>query len=91
MAAGDLDCNEIVELVTDYLEGAMDAPTAAAFEAHLTICEGCRRYLDQIRRTIETTGAITGSALSPQTEAILLDAFRGLRRPVDQAGSRPMC
>ena len=82
MAAGDLDCNEIVELVTDYLEGTMDAHTAAAFEAHLTICEGCRRYLDQIRRTIETTGGIADSPLSEHTEAALLDAFRTFRRPV---------
>ncbi len=82
MAAGDLDCDEIVELVTDYLEGAMDARTAAAFEAHLTICEGCRRYLDQIRQTIDTTGVITDSALPGHTEAALLDAFRNFRRPV---------
>jgi predicted anti-sigma-YlaC factor YlaD len=81
MAARGPDCNEIVELVTEYLEGAMDARAAAAFEEHLTICEGCRRYVDQMRQTIASTGAISGVPLSAQAEAALLDAFRDFHRP----------
>ncbi len=80
MAARGLDCNEIVELVTDYLEGAMDARTAAAFEEHLQICEGCRQYVEQIRRTIITTGAVIDPPLSEQAQAALVDAFRTFHR-----------
>ncbi len=81
MTARGLDCNQIVELVTEYLEGAMDPPTRAAFEAHLLICDGCRLYVDQIRRTIETSGGLPVSALSPRAESALLDAFRNFHRP----------
>lgn len=81
MAAGDLDCNEIVELVTDYLEGAMDARTAAAFEEHLLICEGCRQYVEQIRRTIDTAGGLAHASLSGPAQASLLAAFRNFPRP----------
>ena len=76
-----LDCNEIVELVTDHLEGAMDPRTADTFEQHLTICDGCHRYVAQVRETIDTSGAIPVSGPSPQAEEALLDACRSLRRP----------
>jgi len=82
MAGHGLDCNEIVELVTEYLEGAMNERTTVAFEAHLTICQGCRRYVEQIRETIRTSGSVTDPPLSAQVEAALLDAFRSFRRPV---------
>ncbi len=81
MTARGLDCNEIVELVTDYLEGAMDARTAAAFEEHLLLCDGCRRYVEQIRRTIETSGDVADPTLSVAAQAALLEAFRNFRRP----------
>lgn len=81
MAARGLDCNEIVELVTDYLDGALDARAAAAFEDHLLICQGCRQYVEQIRRTIDTSGGIVDSPLSGSAEAALLEAFRNFHRP----------
>jgi anti-sigma factor RsiW len=81
MAARGLDCNEIVELVTDYLEGALDARTAAAFAEHLAICAGCRRYVEQIRRTIDTAGGIAGVQLSGEAETALVEAFRTFHRP----------
>lgn len=81
MAARELDCNEIVELVTDYLEGAMDARTEAAFEEHLLICEGCRQYVEQVRRTIDMSSGIVESSLSGPAEASLLEAFRSFHRP----------
>lgn len=81
MAARGLDCNEIVELVTDYLEGAMDARTAAAFEEHLHLCEGCRQYVEQIRRTIDTSGGLVDPTLSGPAQASLLEAFRNFHRP----------
>jgi anti-sigma factor RsiW len=48
----DLSCRELVELVTDYLEGAMTPEEAARFEAHVAACAGCEAYLEQVRATI---------------------------------------
>ena len=76
-----LSCNEIVEMVTDYLEGDLDQPTAAALEEHLRLCPGCDRYVDQIRETVSTLGSITSESLSPQAQSDLLKAFRTFQRP----------
>lgn len=74
-----LSCQEFVELVTDYLEGALPAEEAARFEDHIGRCTGCAAYLDQIRETIALTGRLTPESLSPEAERDLLDAFRGWR------------
>jgi predicted anti-sigma-YlaC factor YlaD len=76
-----LSCSEIVEMVTDYLEGDLDAPTAAVLDEHLRLCPGCARYVDQIRETVSTLGSITSESLSPQAQHDLLDAFRTFKRP----------
>jgi anti-sigma factor RsiW len=75
-----LACQEIVELVTDYLEGAMDAPLVASFEAHLSGCPHCTHYLEQIAAMIRVAGTISAEDLSPEFRAGLLEAFRELRR-----------
>jgi anti-sigma factor RsiW len=75
-----MTCQELVELVTDYLEGALEAEQREQFEAHLSVCPGCEEYLDQIRLTIEATGAVTEHSLEPQTRDALLSAFRNWRR-----------
>lgn len=80
-AVQGLTCQEIVELVTEYLEGTMDAGLRAAFEAHLAECEGCSHYLEQIEATIRLAGTIEPEALSPEFRAGLLEAFRDFRRP----------
>jgi anti-sigma factor RsiW len=72
----DMNCNELVELVTDYLEGRLSSADRARFEAHLAACEGCSNHLDQMRRTISTIGSIPAGSLSPEMEAALLGAFR---------------
>jgi predicted anti-sigma-YlaC factor YlaD len=72
----ELSCRELVELVTDYLEGALDASEQARFEEHLAICEGCRSYLEQMRTTIAVTGSVDDSALEPGALDRLLAAFR---------------
>ena len=73
----DLPCRELVELVTDYLTGAMAATERARFEQHLLQCGSCRRYLGQMRTTIGVTGRLREvSAPPPQVAAKLLDAFR---------------
>jgi anti-sigma factor RsiW len=74
-----LSCQELVELVTDYLEGALPAAERTRFEEHIGRCDGCRVYLEQMRRTIELTGRLTPDALSADAERALLDAFRGWR------------
>jgi anti-sigma factor RsiW len=75
----DLTCAEIVEIVTDYLEGALDPGARRLFEEHLDICEGCATYLAQMKTTIELTGDLREEDLPPETRAGLLDAFRGWR------------
>jgi anti-sigma factor RsiW len=80
-AIRELTCQEIVELVTDYLEGAMDAGIRAAFEAHLVICDGCVHYLDQLEATISLAGSDAPAALSPEFQAGLVQAFRDLELP----------
>jgi predicted anti-sigma-YlaC factor YlaD len=72
----ELSCQEIVELVTEYLEGAMDAELHASFDAHLAGCDGCTHYIDQIEATIRIAGTIEAEALSPEFRAGLLEAFR---------------
>jgi anti-sigma factor RsiW len=79
----DLLCVEFVEAVTDYLEGVMDAGDRARLEAHLAACDGCTRYLAQIRTTIELTGRLRTDdvdALGPEARADLLAAFREYKR-----------
>ena len=74
-----LSCQELVELVTDYLEGALSPDETARFDEHLARCTGCTAYLEQIRQTIVLTGRLTPESLSPEAERHLLDAFRGWR------------
>ena len=52
-----LSCKELVELVTEYLDGAMSEPERARFDAHLGICPPCVEYVAQIGRTIQAVGA----------------------------------
>ncbi|HEX3686229.1 MAG TPA: zf-HC2 domain-containing protein [Gaiellaceae bacterium] len=74
-----LSCQELVELVTDYLEGALSPEETARFDDHIGRCTGCAAYLEQIRQTIVLTGRLTPESLSPEAERALLDAFRGWR------------
>lgn len=72
-----LSCAELVEIVTDYLEDALDPPTRRRFEEHLAVCPGCEDYLDQIRATIAAAGRVTPEDLDPVPRDRLLAAFRG--------------
>ena len=71
-----MDCNELVELVTAYLDGALDADTRASFEAHLLDCDGCGNYLEQFRVTIATVGTIGSGELDPDYRGRLIETFR---------------
>jgi len=61
----DLVCQEVVELVTDYLEGALPRSEQRSFEAHLDGCEHCTEYLEQMRLTIALSGRLRTSDLTP--------------------------
>ncbi len=71
-----MDCNELVELVTAYLDGELDPDTRARFDSHLVDCDGCENYLQQFRETVRTVGKITDDELDPAFRNRLLDAFK---------------
>lgn len=75
----EMGCQELVEAVTDYLEGALPAQDRVRFETHLAGCGACEEYVVQIRRTIELSGHVDVEALSPELQQGLLDAFRRWR------------
>jgi anti-sigma factor RsiW len=75
-----LICQEVVEVITDYLEGAMDAELHSAFEAHLAGCPHCTHYLEQIEAMIRVAGTIEPQALSSEFQAGLVEAFRDWRQ-----------
>ena len=72
-----LTCAQVVELVTSYLEGGLSAAERARFDAHLSECDGCTNYLDQMRVTIAVVGRVREEDLSDEVKAGLLTAFRG--------------
>ena len=73
-------CREMVELVTEYIEGTMSPRLRAIFEAHLSVCPGCTAYLDQMRQTIRALGKLTEETIAPQARDELLKAFRDWQR-----------
>jgi anti-sigma factor RsiW len=75
----DLSCQELVELVTDYLEGALPPAEHARFEAHVAECPGCEIYLRQVRATIAIARASGELEARPEISG-LLQAFRDWNR-----------
>jgi anti-sigma factor RsiW len=73
-------CKEIVELVTDYLEDRMETLERERFERHIATCDGCERYIAQIRMTIAATGAAYEDTIPADQREGLLQAFRELVR-----------
>ena len=78
--AAPLTCQELVELITSYLEGSLPGPERARFESHLDMCAGCRHYLDQMRRTVSLVGRLSADELPSQAREELLAAFRTWKR-----------
>jgi anti-sigma factor RsiW len=78
-----MTCEQLVELVTDYLEEGLPPGRWSEVEAHLRLCPGCREYLDQMRRTIAELGDLPAPRLTPQARADLLTAFRSYCRGGD--------
>jgi anti-sigma factor RsiW len=75
----EIVCQQAVELVTDYLEGALSRGDRRRFERHLRACPNCTAYLAQIRTTIALTGAIEADDLSPEATQDLTALYRRWR------------
>ena len=71
-----ITCQEVVELVTNYLEGALSTEEADLFEQHINFCEGCDWYVEEMRTTVATLGKIEEEHLSDETRDKLMTAFR---------------
>ena len=76
-----ITCQEVVELVTAYLERALPADETTLFEQHLNFCEGCVAYVEQMSGTIAATGRIGEDDLAADARDLLLAAFRGWSAP----------
>jgi anti-sigma factor RsiW len=74
-----ITCQEVVEVVTDYLEGRMSPEDVAVFEAHLDLCDGCKWYVEQMRMTIATVGRIEAADVPDEMRDSLMAAFRARR------------
>ena len=75
-----MTCAELVELVTAFLEGALDPDTERRFIEHLAVCDGCETYVGQMRRTVAEVGQVEPESLSDETRDRLLEAFRTFPR-----------
>ncbi len=80
MSAAELTCQELVELVTDYLEGKLARDDRTRFEMHLCYCDGCHTYLQQIRAVKQAAARIAETAIEPEARDALLAAFRDWKR-----------
>jgi anti-sigma factor RsiW len=75
-----ISCQEVVEIVTDYLDGALPATETALFEQHINFCDGCSWYLDQMTATVAAVGRLREEDLPAETRERLLVAFRDWKR-----------
>lgn len=75
-----LTCMELVELITDYLEGSLPNPERVRFETHLEGCSGCRNYLKQMQKTIMMTGKLTEERIAPAALDEMLKVFRNWKK-----------
>jgi anti-sigma factor RsiW len=69
-------CRELVELVTDYFEGALRRRDRRRFERHIAACDGCATYVEQMRLTSRALGGLTEESISAEARDALLHAFR---------------
>jgi anti-sigma factor RsiW len=73
-----MPCAQIVEMVTNYLQGTLDLEQRRLFEEHVADCPPCTRYVDQIQITLANLGAVSEPDLSPEAWDALRTAFRDL-------------
>jgi anti-sigma factor RsiW len=75
-----MDCNELVEVITDYIEGDLPAEDVTIFEKHLAECPGCQTYLEQMRRVIRAAGKLEEQHIPSQGKEELLKVFRDWKK-----------
>ena len=85
----DLVCQQVVELVTDYLDGALPESERRRFERHLAGCPHCTEYLAQIRATIELAGRVTPDDLTPQMQDEFIELYRQWQAEPGPDAGRP--
>ena len=76
MRRAELSCQQVVELVSDYLEGRLSRRDRRRFERHLRACDGCSAYLEQMRETIRMLGRLEERHLTAKARRELLATFR---------------
>ncbi len=81
MKNDELNCQEVVELVTDYLEQALLPEIQAQFEVHIATCPGCDTYLEQVQQTIMMLRKLAKQPMFPETKQELLEIFRNWKKP----------
>ena len=75
-----LTCQELVEIVTEYLEDALTPEDGAGFEAHLSACKNCTAHFDQMRQTIALVGHLSEETIPEEGKAELLELFRDWKK-----------
>jgi anti-sigma factor RsiW len=79
----ELTCKDLVELVTDYFEGALSPAERERFDLHIAKCDWCKIYLEQMQTTIRTLGSLSEESINPRAREELLSAFRDWRKSTD--------
>ena len=75
----EMACQELVEVITAYLEGTLPELDRVHFETHLASCASCQEYLEQMQALVRLTGKLTTRSLEPESVDSLLSAFRRWR------------
>ena len=75
-----LTCKELVEIITDYLEGKLPPAEVKRFDTHLSDCEGCKHYLAQMGKTVKLVGTLSEDAITEPVKSELLTAFRAWKQ-----------
>jgi anti-sigma factor RsiW len=76
----DIACREMVELMSDYLEGVLPSAEKGRLETHLAGCDGCEHALGQLRETLRLTGMLRPEQVPDEDRALLLGVYRAWRR-----------
>jgi len=76
----DMSCKELVELVTDYLEGSLSPADLRRFDLHIAKCDWCKIYIEQIRLTIKAAGKLSEDSIPPRVQNELLAVFRDWKK-----------
>jgi len=79
MSEQGLTCQEVIELLSSYIEGGLTADDRRRVDEHLALCDGCTTYLEQMRETIRLSGMVTEEQVPEDEKAALLAAFRDWR------------